>query len=74
MEWVGQPRGEGRLARTGMKQRALFLVTEDWYFASHRLALGRALRERGWRVGVACRRSSVAEALEAEGIEVLPVG
>ena len=58
----------------GVLMRALFVVTEDWYFASHRLALGRALRERGWRVGVACRRSAVAEALEAEGIEVLPIG
>jgi len=53
--------------------RALFVVTEDWYFASHRLALGRALRERGWRVGVACRRSALAKELEAEGIEVVQV-
>ena len=33
----------------------LFVVTEDWYFCSHRLALARAARAAGWRVVVATR-------------------
>lgn len=54
------------------RPRLLFLVTEDWYFASHRLHLARAALAAGYRVAVATRVSTHAERIRAEGIEVLP--
>lgn len=47
----------------------LFLVTEDWYFVSHRLGLARAARAAGWRVVVAARESEYAETIRASGAE-----
>ncbi|MBW7852388.1 MAG: glycosyltransferase family 4 protein [Rhodospirillales bacterium] len=52
----------------------LFLVTEDWYFWSHRLNLARACRDRGWRVTVATRVDRHGEAIVAEGFELVPLG
>lgn len=51
----------------------LFLVTEDWYFASHRLPIARAARDAGWQVTVACRLSDHRDVLEAEGFRVIPL-
>jgi glycosyltransferase involved in cell wall biosynthesis len=51
----------------------LFLVTEDWYFWSHRVALARAARDAGWRVAVACRCNGHRARLEAEGFAVEPL-
>jgi len=48
----------------------LFVVTEDWYFVSHRLALARALVEAGFRVIVATRVSDAQQTLRAHGVEV----
>lgn len=52
----------------------LFLVTEDWYFCSHRLALARAARDAGWRVVVASRFGRHRERLAAEGFDLVPLG
>lgn len=52
----------------------LFLVTEDWYFCSHRLGLARAARQAGWRVVVATRFDRHRERLAAEGFELVPLG
>lgn len=49
----------------------LFLVTEDWYFVSHRLALAEAAVAAGYRVVVACRVQEHGEQLRAAGCEVL---
>lgn len=54
------------------RPRLLFLVTEDWYFASHRLHLARAAVAAGYQVAVATRLSTQAERLRAAGIEVIP--
>src|SRR5439155_21624378 len=35
------------------RPKLLFLVTEDWYFCSHRLPVARAAREDGFEVVVA---------------------
>jgi hypothetical protein len=51
----------------------IFLTTEDWYFLSHRLILARDAIARGWRVSLACRIGDGRPALEAEGIEVIPL-
>lgn len=51
----------------------LFLVTEAAYFLSHRLPLGRAARDRGARVVVACRLGPHRQTLEAEGFEAADI-
>lgn len=52
----------------------LFLVTEDWYFCSHRLPLARAARDAGWRVVVATRVRAHGAQIEAEGFDLRPIG
>lgn len=47
--------------------RLLYLVTEDWYFVSHRLPMARAARAAGYEVHVACRVDRHRAAIEAEG-------
>lgn len=42
--------------------KVIMVVTEDWYFLSHRLAFARNLRELGWDVLVATRINSAADA------------
>jgi len=37
-----------------LNRRLLFLVTEDWYFLSHRRELTRHLQAAGWEIEVAC--------------------
>ncbi|MGB8840109.1 MAG: glycosyltransferase family 4 protein [Aliidongia sp.] len=49
----------------------LFVVTEDWYFWSHRLALARAARGAGWRVIVATRVQAHGPRIEAEGFRLV---
>lgn len=53
--------------------RLLFVVTEDWYFLSHRLPLARAARARGWDVGVATRVGECEPLLRREGFRVFPL-
>lgn len=51
----------------------LFLVTEDWYFWSHRLPVARAARDAGARVIVAARMAAHRERIEAEGFTAAPI-
>lgn len=55
------------------KPLLLYLVTEDWYFLSHRLPMARAARDAGFRVAVATRVGDAADAIAAEGFEVIPL-
>lgn len=48
----------------------LYVVTEDWYFVSHRLALAQAAQAAGWRVAVATRVKDHGDPIRAAGIEV----
>ena len=57
--------------RTGRQRTLLLLVTNDWYAASHRLALVRAAAEAGWRVVVATEVIAHRAVLEAAGAEVI---
>jgi len=50
-----------------MAARILYVVTEDWYFLSHRLPMARAARMAGYEVHVATRLNSGKAAIEAEG-------
>ena len=51
--------------------KILYLVTDDWYFMSHRLAVARACRDRGWEVVVATRIGRLRAEIEKEGFTVL---
>ncbi len=49
----------------------LLLVTEDWYFWSHRLPLARAARDAGAHVIIATRVEKLRAAIEKEGFELV---
>ena len=53
--------------------RLLFLITEDWYFWSHRLELARAARSAGWDVSIATRVGDHGKRIEDEGFKLLPL-
>jgi len=53
--------------------RVIYLVTEDWYFISHRLPMARAARNAGFEVHVATRVDQHGAAIEAEGFHLHPV-
>lgn len=55
------------------KPKIMFLVTEDWYFYSHRLCLARACRDMGWEVVVATRVQNHGDKIRDEGIRLLPL-
>jgi glycosyltransferase involved in cell wall biosynthesis len=55
------------------RRRLLFLVSEDWYFVSHRLHLARAAQAAGFEVAVATRVGSFESLLEAAGLKVFPL-
>lgn len=60
----------------GFPQRAkriVFVVTEDWYFWSHRVGLARRVRDAGWEVHVACRVSKHGDLISNEGFELHPL-
>ncbi|MGE0868693.1 MAG: glycosyltransferase family 4 protein [Kofleriaceae bacterium] len=48
-------------------RRLLYVVSEDWYFLSHRLPMARAARAAGFEVHVATRVQHGANAIRAEG-------
>lgn len=52
--------------------KVLFVVTEDWYFVSHRLALASAAQRAGYEVAVATREGKYAAAICASGIRLIP--
>ncbi len=47
-----------------MAPRILYVVTEDWYFLSHRLPMARAAKEAGYEVHVATRIKDGEAAIE----------
>src|SRR2546430_1087830 len=57
----------------GPAPRVIYLVTEDWYFISHRLPMARAARNAGFEVHVATRIDRHGAAIEAEGFHLHPI-
>lgn len=57
----------------GADRRLIFLVTEDWYFWSHRLPMARAAQAAGFDVSVATRVTAHAERIRAAGFGVHPL-
>jgi glycosyltransferase involved in cell wall biosynthesis len=53
--------------------KLLFLVTEDWYFYSHRLPPARAAKAAGFEVVVATRVNRHGASIEAEGFKLVPI-
>ena len=51
--------------------KILFVVTEDWYFSSHRLPLAVAAKKVGYEVIVATRISDHQEHIERNGIRTI---
>ena len=58
---------------TGAKPKLIFLVTEDWYFWSHRLPMARAAQAAGFDVAVATRVAAHGERIEAAGFRLHPM-
>jgi glycosyltransferase involved in cell wall biosynthesis len=52
--------------------KIFFLVTEDWYFYSHRLGLARRIRQAGAEVFVMTRVNDLGDKLRDEGFTVIP--
>jgi glycosyltransferase involved in cell wall biosynthesis len=52
--------------------KLLFVVTEDWYFISHRLPLAVAAQKEGFDVAVATRVGEYGETIRAAGIRLIP--
>lgn len=51
----------------------IYLVSEDWYFWSHRLPVARKARDNGYRVIVATRVSAHGQMIRSEGFELAPI-
>ena len=56
-----------------MPPRVVYLVTEDWYFVSHRLPMARAAARAGFEVHVATRIAKHGAAIEREGFILHPL-
>jgi glycosyltransferase involved in cell wall biosynthesis len=56
------------------RPKLLFLVTEDWYFCSHRLPVARAARAAGFDIVVATRVRAHGEQIREEGFALRPIG
>lgn len=54
------------------EKRILFIVNEDWFFYSHRLALAKACIADGWRVSVATRVNAHDDAIKSHNIHLIP--
>lgn len=61
------------LAEQGAAPRLLYVVSEDWYFLSHRLPMARAARNAGFEVHVATRVIDGAAAIRSEGFTLHPI-
>lgn len=59
---------------TRQRPRLLLLVTEDWYFWSHRLDLARGARDAGMDVVVATRVQEHGARILREGFTLCPIG
>lgn len=57
--------------RPAERPKLLYLVTEDWYFCSHRLALGRAAAASGYDVTVATRVRRHGDEIRDAGMRVV---
>ncbi|MGQ0811539.1 MAG: glycosyltransferase family 4 protein [Nitrospiraceae bacterium] len=57
----------------GARPRLLFLITEDWYFWSHRLDLARGAQRAGYEISIATRVQEHGERIRREGFRLYPI-
>ena len=57
----------------GQKTKLLYVVTEDWYFLSHRLPIALAAQDHNYEVHVACRMQNHQEQIEKLGFICHPL-
>jgi glycosyltransferase involved in cell wall biosynthesis len=55
------------------RPKLLYLVSEDWYFVSHRLSLAFAAKEAGFDVSVATRVTNHGEEIRDAGLNLIPI-
>ncbi len=55
------------------KTKLLYLVTEDWYFVSHRLALAEAARDAGYDVTVVTNVAKHGGIIRDAGLNLIPI-
>jgi glycosyltransferase involved in cell wall biosynthesis len=56
------------------RPKLLYLVSEDWYFVSHRLSLAFAAKEAGFDVSVATRVANHGDEIRDAGLNLIPIG
>ncbi len=62
-----------RFSPQNQRKTLVFLLTEDWFFASHFLTRALAAKAAGWRVILIAYSGTATQAIRAAGIEVIPV-
>jgi glycosyltransferase involved in cell wall biosynthesis len=60
-------------AVSASRPRIIYVVTEDWYFWSHRLDLARAVRDAGYDVTITTRVTDHGERIRQEGFTLAPL-
>lgn len=53
-------------------KKLIFVVTEDWYFLSHRMPTVRGAQQAGYDVAVITADGKARAAIEAQGVRVIP--
>ncbi|MDH3315316.1 MAG: glycosyltransferase family 4 protein [Gammaproteobacteria bacterium] len=62
------------LSKQGTRRsKLIFVVTEDWYFCSHRLQLAMRAQKAGFDVTVITRESQFGDDIRANGIRLIPL-
>jgi glycosyltransferase involved in cell wall biosynthesis len=56
-----------------LRPKLLYIVSEDWYFVSHRLPLAFAAKEAGFDVSVATRVARHADDIRDAGLNLIPI-
>ena len=56
-----------------MARKILYLVSEDWYFVSHRLPMARAAQAAGYEVHVATHIDDCADQILRQGFLLHPI-
>lgn len=71
---MGYPDVSGLVGTLEVKKpKILFLITEDWYFWSHRLPLARSVRDAGYDVVIATRVDKYKTLIQNEGFKLIPI-
>ena len=53
-----------------MNEKLLFIVTEDWYFLSHRLSLALECKKQGYEVTIGCKDTGKINKIKSTSIRL----